>query len=272
MVKKLILYDQIYNFSSNKELKDIEYRFEKYLREKVKGFPTTKIIIKKLRKYDNRFEIEINGPEEVFVFNLIKKEIGTTNNFDNIREGQTYKGKMVDCGKVGFGIFIDCAILNPKTDVLLPLHKLRKQLCHGKNKSLSEIINTFDFIDNFPVYVKIRDIDKEDKNISGVLGQKTLDLYEKCVSENIEGVLISGQSKGQVKKALERTGHYRDIVTIERFGFLEHIVLLREGTESPGIISDIGNLLKKSKFSAIRPNRIKDLFYHYKHEDGPGED
>ena len=261
MRKKLVVWDQIYNFSSENERKIIEYRFRKYLEEKVNGFPSTKIIINKLRKYDNRFEIEILGPEEVFVSNLIKKEIGTIVNFDNIEEGKIYKGTIIDCGKVGFGIFVDCAILNPKTDVLIPLHSLRKQLCKGYHKSLSEIINAYDFIDKFPVYIKIETVDREERKISGNLAQDTLNLYQKCIRENIEGVFISGQTKGQVKKALVRTGHLRDILSIERFGFLEHIVLFRENTQSPGIISDIGSKLKKSKFSAIRPNRIKSLYY-----------
>ena len=117
MRKKLVVWDQIYNFSSENERKIIEYRFRKYLEEKVNGFPSTKIIINKLRKYDNRFEIEILGPEEVFVSNLIKKEIGTIVNFDNIEEGKIYKGTIIDCGKVGFGIFVDCAIIKPKKDV-----------------------------------------------------------------------------------------------------------------------------------------------------------
>ena len=261
MVKKLVLKDQIYNFSSEKEFKEVQYRYQKFLGEKVKGFPSTKIIIKKLRKYDKRFEIEISGPEEVFVFNLLKNEIGSILNFDDIQEGTICWGTLIDIGKVGFGIFVDCGIKNPDADVLLTLHSLRKQLCNGKKKSLSEIINAYDFVDKFPVWVKVETFNKEEKKVSGVLADETLNLYQKCLRENIEGVFISGDSKGQVKKALIKTGHLRDIVSIERFGFLENIILLRKGTQSPGIISDVGNLLKKSRFSAIRPERIKTLFY-----------
>jgi hypothetical protein len=261
MVKNLVLKDQIYNFSSEKECKELQYRYQKFLEEKIKGFPSTKIKIKKLRKYDKRFEIEISGPEEVFVFNLLKKEIGSIRNFDEIQEGTLYRGTIVDIGKVGFGIFVDCAIMNPDVDVLLTLHSLRKQLCSEKQRSLSDIIKAYDFIDRFPVWVKIVTFSKEEKKISGVLARETLNLYQKCLRENIEGVFISGESKGQVKKALIKTGHLRDIVSIERFGFLENIVLLRKDTQSPGIISDIGNLLKKSKFSAIRPERLKRICY-----------
>ncbi len=261
MVKKLVLQDQIYNFSSEKEFKELQYRYQKFLGEKIKGFPSTKIIIKKLRKYDKRFEIEISGPEEVFVFNLLKKEIGTIISFDELQKGMLCRGTMVDIGKVGFGIFVDCAIKSPDADVLMPLHSLRKQLCNDKKRSLSEIINSYDFIDKFPVWVKIKTFSKEEKKVSGVIASETLNLYQKCLQENIEGVFISGESKGQIKKALIRTGHLRDIVSIERFGFLENIILLRKGTQSPGIISDVGSLLEKSKISAIRPERINTLLY-----------
>jgi hypothetical protein len=260
MVKKLVLRDKIYNFSSEKEQRALQNRYLKYLGERVKDFPSTNINIKKLRAYDNRFEIEIDGPEEVFMFNLIKKEVGTIVNFDELTEGKIYKGTMVDIGKVGFGIFVDCAIQNPKIDVLIPLHALRKQLCNGMLKSLSEIVKAYDFIDLFPVNVKIESIDEDQKKVLGLLDNSTLNLFQKFNKENIEGVFISGQSKGQIKKALVKTGHLRDIISIERFGFLENIVILREGTQSPGIISDIGKFLKNSKFSAIKPNRIMSLY------------
>ncbi|TFF86275.1 MAG: DUF2110 family protein, partial [Promethearchaeota archaeon] len=206
MGKKLVLKDQIYNYTSDKDLKKLKYRYQKYLEQKIKGFPSTKINIKKLRKYDKRFEVEITGPEEVFVFNLIKKEIGKATNFNDVKELQIYKGTMIDCGEVGFGIFIDCAITNPKTDVLVTLHSLRKQLCNGKRTPLTKIIAAYDFIDKYPVYIKSEAIDPTEKKISGILAQKTLDLYQKCLKEDIEGVFISGESKGQIKKALIKTG------------------------------------------------------------------
>ena len=108
--------------------------------------------------------------------------------------------------------------------------------------------------------MKIVAIDKEKQQIQGILDQKTLDIYEKLISENLEAVFLSGETKGQFKKALVKTGHYRDIVSIERFGFLENIVILRESTTAPGIIADIGKFLKNCKLNAIRPERIKKLY------------
>ena len=70
MVKTLVLYDRIYNISREKQKEEISYRYLNYLKEKIRGFPNTKIQIKKLRAFDDRFEILIKGPEEVFVLNL----------------------------------------------------------------------------------------------------------------------------------------------------------------------------------------------------------
>ena len=260
MGKKLVLYDKIYNITSERKRKDFIIRYSKYLREHIKGFSKTKIKINKLRDYDKRFEIFINGPEEIFVFNLLKKEIGGINEFKEIQVGKVYKGTMIDVGKVGFGIFVDCAIMNPKVDVLINLHSLRNQLCRDKEKSLKEIINAYEFVDHFPIYVKIIEIDLIKNKIQGELDDKTLKLFKKILDENIEGLFMSGETKGQFKKALIRNGNLRDIVSLKRYGYLEHILLLKGGSNAPGIITKIGKDLRNCKLSAIRPTKIKALF------------
>ncbi|MFX1317097.1 MAG: DUF2110 family protein [Promethearchaeota archaeon] len=260
MTKRIVLFDKIYNVSSEKRKKDIYLRYLKYLNDNVKGFSKNSLMINKLRNFDQRFEISIHGPDENFIYNLLQKEIGTITEFKDIKEGQLCKGSMVDVGKVGFGIFIDCAIFNPKVDVLINLHSLRSQLCNGKGKSLREIIEAYDFIDNFPVYVKILKIDKVNQKLQGEIAQKTLTLFNKVLKENIEGVFLSGETKGQFKKALVKNGHSQDIISIKRFGFLENLVLLKKDSNAPGIIAHIGRDLTNCKLSALRPTRIKTLF------------
>ncbi|MFW9936341.1 MAG: DUF2110 family protein [Candidatus Thorarchaeota archaeon] len=260
MAQKLVLSDKIYNINFKKKKSSILSRYYKYLNEKILGFPDTKIIIKKLRDYDKRIEITINGPEEVFVTNILKKEIGFVHQFDQIKEKNTYKGTIVDLGKVGFGIFVDCAILNPEIDVLITLHTLREQLCNGKEKSLREIIKTYDLIENFPLFIHITSIDLKKKQIEGRIGDRTIGFFKFLLNEKLDAVLITGETKAQFKKALIKTNHYRDIAKIERFGFLENIVLLKRGTNAPGIINDIGKYLKGCKLSAIKPDKISKLF------------
>lgn len=259
MVKKLILFDKIYNITSQRKKEEIFSRYFKYLNERVKGFNKTSIRIKKLREFDNRFEIEINGPDEVFVSNILKKEIGTITDFKDVQVGQIYKGTMVDVGKVGFGIFIDCAILKPKTDVLIELRTLREQLCKGKKQSTRDIVKAYNFIDHYPVHVKIVGVNPQNQKLQGEFAQETLNLFKKVMDENIEGIIVCGSSKNQFKKALLKTGHLRDMISIHRFSFLENIVLLKENTDAPGIISHVGKDLKNCKLSALRAKRIKSL-------------
>ena len=86
-----------------------------------------------------------------------------------------------------------------------------------------------------------------------------MSLFKKVMRENIEGIIVCGSSKNQFKKALLKSGHLRDIISIERYSFLENVVLLKENTNAPGIISHIGKDLKNCKLSALRPKRIKKL-------------
>ena len=260
MVQNLVLFDKIYNISDRGKKEDIYLRYLKYLKERIKGFSDTSIQIKKLRKFDQRFEITILGSEEQFIINILKKEIGSIQDFKDIAIGEVYRGTLVDVGKVGFGLFVDCAILNPHVDVLINLHKLREQLCKGNERSLKEIIEAYDFIDHFPLYVKITEIDAVNNKLLGELAPKTLDFFNKILKENLEGVFLSGETKGQFKKILTKKGHFRDIVTVKRYGFLENLVLLKEGSNAPGIIAHIGRDLRNCKLSAIRPNKIRKLF------------
>ncbi|MFX0144941.1 MAG: DUF2110 family protein [Candidatus Hodarchaeota archaeon] len=260
MVQNLVLFDKIYNVSDRGKKEDIYLRYLKYLKERIHGFTDTFIQIKKLRKFDKRFVITISGPEEQFVLNILKKEIGSIHDFKDITVGNIFTGNLVDVGKVGFGLFIDCAILNPHVDVLVNLHTLRDQLCKGNERSITEIIDAYDFINHFPVNVKITEKDEVNNKLLGELAPKTLDFFNKILKENLEGVFLSGETKGQFKKVLTKKGHFRDIITVKRYGFLENLVLLKEGSNAPGIIAHIGNELRNCKLSAIRPDKIRKLF------------
>jgi len=263
MDKKIILFDRLHvldSIKSDHQKNAIINRYEKYLAETTKGFPNSDVSIKKIRQFDKRPEVLISGPERVFIYNMLKSEIGVIHDFSEVKVGDTLKGLMVDVGKVGFGIFVDCGIFQPNTDVLLSLHALRDQLCGGKKLPVRKIIQLFGFFTNFPLFVKITRIDARKHEIEGEIDKKSLNLFQKIVEEDIEGLAISGETKGQFKKALIKKGHLRDIISLERYTFLEHIVLLKEGTNAPGIISTIGKSLDGCKLSAIRASKIKRYY------------
>ena len=260
MARKLVLFDKIYNVNTEQNHRSLSYKYLKTLQSLTKGFPNTKIKLNKLREFDQRYEVIINGPEEQFVYNLLKKQLGSITEFEDVHKGMTCKGTMVDVGKVGFGIFVDCAIVKPNTDVFISLHTLREHLCQGKKIPLKKIIQTYEFEEHFPVHVKIIGMDDPKKEIQAELADPSLQLFQKIVDEKIEGLMALGSTKSQFKKSLIKTGHLRDIITLEKFSFLEHVVLFKQGTQAPGIIKEIGRDLPGCTFSALRYQKIGKLF------------
>lgn len=259
MVKKIVLFDKFYNIDSESKKEEMIKRYYKYIRELVKGFERTKLYIQKMRKYDSRFLVVVDGPEETFVYNILRKEIGSVKELETINEEDVLQGNMVDVGKVGFGIFVDCAIVEPHKDVLVNLHTLRDQLANGKEVSAGEIVKAYGFIDHFPLSVSITEIDREQVKILGEITPETLSFFDKMVEEGLEAIFATGTTKGQFKKALINHGHLRDIVSLDRFGYMDHIALFKEDTSAPGIIAEIGKELPGVKLSAIRSIKIKKL-------------
>ncbi|TFG00094.1 MAG: DUF2110 family protein [Promethearchaeota archaeon] len=262
MVVRIILYDKLYNFSNEAQKQNLLSRYKKYLHGLIQGFSETQIQIRKVRKIDNRVEVLIDGPEEIFVRNILRSEVGSVHNFEDLKEGNILKGTLVDVGKVGFGLFLDCGIVNPVTDLFIPLFTLREQLAEDTQKSLRDIVNAYDFIDHFPLFVEISKINGEEENIEAKIAPESMKIFSKIMNENIDGLFFSGETKGQFKKALIQQGHLQDIISLERYGFLEHLVLLTEDTNAPGVITEIGKYLPNCKFSVLNPKRMKALKQH----------
>lgn len=258
MVQKFILAEKIYSYNPNFNFNPL---FQKYLQmlSHEMGELDINIEIEAFRKQENRLEIKIEGQDEEFFKNLLKHKIGSTIRFNRIHKGDVLKGYLIDVKKVGFGIFIDCSIRYPTTDVLINLHTLRNQLCRGKKIPLRKIIDLFGFIDNFPIHVKIKEISQSEKNVQGLIGKDTLEMINNWFYDKLERVFVSGSTRAQVKKAIAITGHSQDVITIKKLGFLENIIILKEDTNAPGIIAHIGKKLKFSKLSAIRPLKLRKL-------------
>ncbi len=259
MVVRIILSDKLYNFSNEREKRDLLSRYLKYLQGLIQGFSNTEVRVRKVRDEDKRVELLIKGPDENFIKNIFRAEVGGTRQFKDLQVGEVLQGTLIDVGKVGFGLFVDCGIIKPTSDVLIPLFTLREQLGAGKRISLNEIVHAYDFIDYFPLVVKVTEINVEDHNIKAEIAPDSLKIFKKIMAENIEGLAICGETKGQFKKALIREGHLHDIITLERYGFLEHLALLTGNTSAPGVIAQIGKYLPGCKFSVLNPKRMSAL-------------
>lgn len=55
---------------------------------------------------------------------------------------------------------------------------------------------------------------------------------------------VNSATRGEVRATLNRAGHARDVITIERLGLLEQSVVCAEGTDPPGLLASVGGYLR----------------------------
>ena len=261
----LTLLDNFYSHSTRKSV-DEEYLSRALLqliREKTKEFEV-EFEYAGLHQPGNRPIIAIGGKDEVFVKNYLITEFGTVFEIDSLKPGQVLRGRIRDPETVNFGIFIDCGVENPQKDVLYPLFEMRTQLCNGKKLSKRQLVKAYGFFEHMPVFIELTKIHIDSIKMECKLAQKTLDMLKIWMSDGFEMLFSSGQTRKRIKKAIKYTKHYPDYIVIDRMGFLETVVFLKQGTSAPGILADIGPHLKNTKFSMLRPMNVKALLYSKK--------
>ena len=72
----------------------------------------------------NWIQVDVHGPETTVLTNYLRQKYGIAAvSLDDIHEHDTLKGKIVDAGKVGYGVYVDVGVSMPTCiDVLEPLH------------------------------------------------------------------------------------------------------------------------------------------------------
>ncbi len=77
----------------------------------------------------NWVKVTLSGEDEEISANLVREEFGEVPySLKNVREGQSYRGRFIDLGKVGYGgAYVDIGVFRPAPkDALLPLYYLKK--------------------------------------------------------------------------------------------------------------------------------------------------
>ncbi|MBN2154781.1 MAG: DUF2110 family protein [Candidatus Lokiarchaeota archaeon] len=257
----LTLLDNFYSYSPQKIVD------ENYLSRAL-----LQLISQKTKEYEVEFEyvglhqpgnrpmIAMKGKDEKFVKNYLIHEFGTIYEFESLQPGQIVRGRFRDPETVNFGLFIDCGIEKPEKDALYPLFEMRAQLCSNHKVSKRQLVNAYGFFENMPMYFEITHVDRDNSKAECRLAKKSLDMIQMWISDGFEMLFSSGEPRKRIKKAIKFTKHYPDYIIIERMGFLETVVYLKQGTSAPGILADIGPHLKNTQFSMFRPQNIVELY------------
>ena len=200
--------------------------------------------------------VSLDGPDSEFIINMLIKDYGSSTTFEKITEGEKFLGSLVDVGKVGYGFYVDIAIVGlSRTDALVPLHRIRDQF--GIKKSLRFLSNSLVLVDNFPVEIKITSIDRTYQKAEAEFTKKTLDRFEAWVHDEHERLLIFGANNNMIKTTLEKSNHLQDIYEIEKLGPFEYALVCKRSTRASGILAAIGPKLQGVPMHLFIPKEIE---------------
>ncbi len=170
---------------------------------------------------------EIEGEDEEFASNLLIRQYGTPTSSPD--EGTIYKG-FID------SIEEDRLIVDIGTKITI-LPENMKNLGAGSARQISL---RFGMIRYLPVEVEII---SNKPQIQGKFSNDQADTWWQWKKAGYDRVTANAITRSELKAAVKRTGHARDIYGIERLGIMEHAIVCRETTDGPGIVAAIGRFI-----------------------------
>ncbi|MEM2094877.1 MAG: DUF2110 family protein [Candidatus Bathyarchaeia archaeon] len=203
--------------------------------------------------------VDIAGSDERVFAKYIGRKIGIApTTFEELKPGIILRGKAVDVGKVGYGLFVDVG-LDEYIDAFISLYTLRRQLADGARVSARTILRTYCIVENFPMSIRLIKTDKASGEMEAELSDQQISMFENWYTNGFERVLAFGISAADIDEALKKTGLKRYVVRLEQLGLFEHSILCKHGTEAPGIIARLGEKLPGIPLSAFSPSKAKAL-------------
>ncbi|MFB6159551.1 MAG: DUF2110 family protein [Haloferacaceae archaeon] len=173
-------------------------------------------------RHDEWVAVTVEGPDATVARNVLREEWGEVP--DRLAAGETYVGTLESWDEDGF--YLDAGVDEP---VLVPTDELG--LGPG---SPSQIRERFGLVQ----HLRLRFVHGDPPR----LADETRDrLYE--WTRGTGRLNVNSATRGEVRATINRAGHARDIVTVERLGLLEQSVVTAEDTDPPGLLAAVGEHL-----------------------------
>lgn len=174
---------------------------------------------------DEFVSVTVEGEDATVARNLLRDQWGEVT--DHFEDGEMYVGTLESWSQ-------DDWTLDAGIDVAISQDQLRL----GPGDPI-QIRDRFGVVQHTPLSF-VYDADGDHR-----LADETQDmLYDWTRAEGNGGRLnVNSATRGEVRATVNRAGHARDIVTVERLGLLEQSVVCTEGTDPPGLLASVGEYL-----------------------------
>jgi hypothetical protein len=169
---------------------------------------------------DDFVSVTLEGDDEVAARNLLAERWGAVDT--GFEDGETYVGTLESWDDEGF-------VLDAGESVRIPAAELG--LGPG---TPSQVRDRFGLVQHVP----LRFVAGDTPHLADAERDRLFDWTRGAGRLN-----VNSATRAEVRATLNRAGHARDIVTVERLGLLEQSVVCAEGTDPPGLLASVGEYL-----------------------------
>lgn len=232
-MKKVVILQHVYGKSQKKVLDLIKTLVENELKD-------LEVKIEISVTPENWVEFSLEGEDEEISANYLVSSYGTP--ASKIESGKVYAGFLQVLEEGAFVVNIGIPVRVEASEL--------KILGFGKPKQLA---SRFGLIPHLKVEVEIFEANGKQK---ARFTKKQLDLWWSWKKAANDRIIVNGATRSEIKNAIKKTGHGKDILKVERLGTLENVLLCKETTDGPGIVAAIGPYIKSEMGVVIGNSKV----------------
>ena len=175
----------------------------------------------------NHFVVTMEGEDEEICANLLYRTFGKRLQKSEGANDVDYKGfiSKIDSDKIVVNIGFDLQISASSLEAL-------------GTGTAGQIAARFGMILYLPVTVQLSP-DFETVSFS----KEQIDQWWAWKKSATDRIFVNGATRSQIKAVLQKKRHGRDVYGVEKLSLTECVIICKEKTDGPGIVSSIGKLL-----------------------------
>jgi len=207
-------------------------------------------------------EVEVSGEDEAVALRILDREMGLApSSLDRVERFATLRGRILSSGGDETALTVDVGVFSPRVcDAFVSLERLGAQLADGKRLALPNLIKLYCLLDQMPLIVKVVDKGAADDGLmEAELSESQLFNFSTWIRSSLDRLIVLGAWQHDIERAVEVSGHKRDVVRVEPLGLLEHALVCKLGTDAVGLVPRLGPHVPAATLAPFSPRKIRQV-------------
>ncbi|UCD95945.1 MAG: DUF2110 family protein [Candidatus Bathyarchaeota archaeon] len=207
-------------------------------------------------------KVEVVGEDEVVAANLLMKRVfaPTVTSWNDLHQFSVCNSRITlgASSKTELGVVIHAAP-SAVIHALIPLKSLQSSLADGRKFALKRIISLFGLVEDFPLEVRVIDINRSTLQCQVELTENQISIYDNWIKSRVDRLLVFGTLEKSLLRVIRRLNLNRDVISVKSLSLLEHVLTCKLGTDARGLIPRLGKHLPSVKLHVFSPRSILRL-------------